>query len=158
MKYIYHICSLIFFPSNSMVRILKSIPKTYNETSKSSTVNLKNQEHSPRTWKKRAARGTGWITLLWAACQGIMCSLSIIEWHSARARWHVFSRHTPRRASQRLIKRPQMRSEKGGEQHAGADNVPMVEMKVVLNASSENRNSTQVLPTPESPISSSLNK
>lgn len=34
---------------------------------------------------------------------------------------------------------------------------PMVDMKVVLKASSEKRNSTQVLPTPESPISSSLN-
>lgn len=31
-QYIYHICSLIFFPSNSMVRILKSMPETYNET------------------------------------------------------------------------------------------------------------------------------
>lgn len=35
--------------------------------------------------------------------------------------------------------------------------LPMVEMKVVLKASSEKRNSTQVFPTPESPISSSLN-
>jgi len=34
---------------------------------------------------------------------------------------------------------------------------PIVEMNVVLNASSENRNSRQVLPTPESPISNSLN-
>lgn len=34
---------------------------------------------------------------------------------------------------------------------------PMVEMKVVLKASSEKRNSTQVFPTPESPIKSSLN-
>lgn len=33
----------------------------------------------------------------------------------------------------------------------------MVEMKVVLKASSEKRKSTQVLPTPESPMSSSLN-
>lgn len=33
----------------------------------------------------------------------------------------------------------------------------MVEMKVVLKASSEKRNSTQVFPTPESPIRSSLN-
>jgi len=30
-------------------------------------------------------------------------------------------------------------------------------MNVVLNASSENRNSKQVFPTPESPISNSLN-
>lgn len=36
--------------------------------------------------------------------------------------------------------------------------VPMVEMKVVLNASSENLNRTQVLPTPESPIRSNLYK
>lgn len=35
--------------------------------------------------------------------------------------------------------------------------LPMVEMKVVLKASSEKRNSTQVFPTPESPIRSSLN-
>lgn len=35
---------------------------------------------------------------------------------------------------------------------------PMVEINVELNASSENRNSTQVLPTPESPISSSLKR
>lgn len=34
---------------------------------------------------------------------------------------------------------------------------PIVEMKVVVKASSENRNRMQVLPTPESPISSSLN-
>lgn len=33
----------------------------------------------------------------------------------------------------------------------------MVEMKVVLKASSEKRNRTQVFPTPESPIRSSLN-
>lgn len=33
----------------------------------------------------------------------------------------------------------------------------MVEMKVVLKASSENRNRTQVFPTPESPIRRSLN-
>lgn len=32
----------------------------------------------------------------------------------------------------------------------------MVEMKVVLKASSEKRKRTQVLPTPESPMSSSL--
>lgn len=36
-------------------------------------------------------------------------------------------------------------------------NLPMVEMKVVLKASSENRKSMHVLPTPESPISSNLN-
>lgn len=35
---------------------------------------------------------------------------------------------------------------------------PMVEIKVVLKASSENRNNTQVFPTPESPISNNLNK
>ncbi|MEQ2187088.1 hypothetical protein GOODEAATRI_000995 [Goodea atripinnis] len=35
--------------------------------------------------------------------------------------------------------------------------LPMVEIKVVLKASSEKRNSTHVFPTPESPISSSLN-
>lgn len=35
--------------------------------------------------------------------------------------------------------------------------LPMVEMKVVLKASSEKRNRTQVFPTPESPIRSSLN-
>lgn len=40
----------------------------------------------------------------------------------------------------------------------GGGGVPMVEMKVVLKASSENLNRMQVLPTPESPISSSLNK
>lgn len=37
-------------------------------------------------------------------------------------------------------------------------NQPMVEINVELNASSENRNSTQVLPTPESPISNSLKR
>ena len=36
-------------------------------------------------------------------------------------------------------------------------NLPMVEMKVVLKASSENRKSMHVLPTPESPISNNLN-
>lgn len=35
---------------------------------------------------------------------------------------------------------------------------PIVEMNVELKASSENLNSTQVFPTPESPIKSSLNK
>lgn len=34
----------------------------------------------------------------------------------------------------------------------------MVEMNVVEKASSENRNKMQVLPTPESPMSSSLNR
>lgn len=34
----------------------------------------------------------------------------------------------------------------------------MVEMKVVLNASSEKRNKIQVFPTPESPINSNLNR
>lgn len=34
--------------------------------------------------------------------------------------------------------------------------LPMVEIKVVLKASSEKRKRTQVLPTPESPIRSSL--
>lgn len=34
---------------------------------------------------------------------------------------------------------------------------PMVEMNVVVNASSENLNNMHVLPTPESPISNSLN-
>ena len=35
--------------------------------------------------------------------------------------------------------------------------LPMVEMKVVLKASSENLNSKHVFPTPESPINSNLN-
>lgn len=35
---------------------------------------------------------------------------------------------------------------------------PIVEINVELKASSENLNSTQVFPTPESPIKSSLNK
>lgn len=35
---------------------------------------------------------------------------------------------------------------------------PMVEIKVVLKASSENRNNTHVFPTPESPINNNLNK
>lgn len=37
------------------------------------------------------------------------------------------------------------------------DSSPIVEMKVVLKASSEKRNNTQVFPTPESPIRRSLN-
>lgn len=37
-------------------------------------------------------------------------------------------------------------------------NLPIVEMKVVLNASSENLNKTLVFPTPESPINNNLNK
>ena len=41
---------------------------------------------------------------------------------------------------------------------AAAPPSPMVEMKVVLKASSEKRKRRQVLPTPESPISSSLNR
>lgn len=36
--------------------------------------------------------------------------------------------------------------------------LPIVEMNVVLKASSEKRNSTHVFPTPESPINSNLNK
>lgn len=40
----------------------------------------------------------------------------------------------------------------------GYNNLPMVEMKVVLKASSENLKRTHVLPTPESPISNNLNK
>lgn len=36
--------------------------------------------------------------------------------------------------------------------------IPIVEMKVELNVSSENRNKMQVFPTPESPINSNLNK
>lgn len=35
---------------------------------------------------------------------------------------------------------------------------PIVEIKVVLNASSENLNNTHVFPTPESPINNNLNK
>lgn len=35
---------------------------------------------------------------------------------------------------------------------------PIVEMNVVLKASSENLNRTHVFPTPESPIRSNLNK
>ena len=35
--------------------------------------------------------------------------------------------------------------------------LPIVEINVVLNASSENRNNKQVFPTPESPIKSNLN-
>ena len=35
---------------------------------------------------------------------------------------------------------------------------PIVEMNVVLKASSENLNKTHVFPTPESPINSNLNK
>lgn len=34
----------------------------------------------------------------------------------------------------------------------------MVDINVVLNASSENRNKMQVFPTPESPINNNLNK
>lgn len=37
-------------------------------------------------------------------------------------------------------------------------NAPIVEINVELKASSENLNNTQVFPTPESPIKSSLNK
>ena len=40
----------------------------------------------------------------------------------------------------------------------GLSNLPIVDMNVALKASSENRNNTQVFPTPESPISSSLNR
>jgi hypothetical protein len=36
--------------------------------------------------------------------------------------------------------------------------LPIVDINVVLNASSENLNKTHVLPTPESPIKSNLNK
>ncbi|KAH1007906.1 hypothetical protein HUJ04_005080 [Dendroctonus ponderosae] len=39
----------------------------------------------------------------------------------------------------------------------GESTTNQVEIKVVLNASSENRNNTHVLPTPESPIKSNLN-
>lgn len=35
---------------------------------------------------------------------------------------------------------------------------PIVDINVVLNASSENRNNIQVLPTPESPINSNLKR
>lgn len=35
---------------------------------------------------------------------------------------------------------------------------PIVEINVVLKASSENLNNTHVFPTPESPISNNLNK
>ena len=38
------------------------------------------------------------------------------------------------------------------------ETLPMVDMNVALKASSENRNKTQVFPTPESPIKSNLNK
>lgn len=41
---------------------------------------------------------------------------------------------------------------------AKRESLPMVEMKVVLKASSENLKRTHVLPTPESPISNNLNK
>jgi hypothetical protein len=44
----------------------------------------------------------------------------------------------------------------GGE--VVSDYTPMVEMNVLLKASSENRNKTDVFPTPLSPISNSLNK
>lgn len=37
-------------------------------------------------------------------------------------------------------------------------NLPIVDIKVVLNASSEKRKSMQVFPTPESPINNNLNK
>lgn len=40
----------------------------------------------------------------------------------------------------------------------GRINLPIVDIKVELKASSENLNSTQVFPTPESPINSSLNR
>lgn len=36
-------------------------------------------------------------------------------------------------------------------------NIPIVEINVVLKASSENRNRMHVFPTPESPMSRSLN-
>ena len=36
--------------------------------------------------------------------------------------------------------------------------IPIVDMNVELNASSENRNSMHVFPTPESPMSNSLNR
>lgn len=36
--------------------------------------------------------------------------------------------------------------------------LPIVDINVVLNASSENRNNIQVLPTPESPINSNLKR
>ena len=38
------------------------------------------------------------------------------------------------------------------------ENRPIVDMKVALKASSEKRKRTQVFPTPESPISNSLNR
>lgn len=48
--------------------------------------------------------------------------------------------------------------EEGGQKELPAAAVlPMVEMKVVLKASSENLKRMHVLPTPESPIRSSLN-
>ena len=39
-----------------------------------------------------------------------------------------------------------------------SEKLPIVDMNVVLKASSENRNNKHVFPTPESPISSNLNK
>lgn len=67
----------------------------------------------------------------------------------------------PKTAAQALPRRPPRPSflasrPRGPEEPLGL--LPMVEMKVVLKASSLKRKSRQVLPTPESPISSSLNR
>lgn len=99
----YHIWSLIFLPSSSIVRILKSIPKKH-----------KNEYYLKTQAVLETLRETG------------------TEGQISR---------NPFREESRM-----------------SNNPPIVEMNVELNASSEKRNSTQVLPTPESPIKSSLKR
>lgn len=170
-----------------MVRILKSMPENRGNgvnqdsgASLSEDTGKRMQACGPEVGRR--AMHTRWITLLWAARHNVLlCPLSSDIRPRARGsgtfshETHPGRRREPARADPaRRDGDDQVNAQRSGERSGGgrgggvgdegwrwtaaADNVPMVEMKVVLNASSENRNSTQVLPTPESPISSSLNK
>lgn len=160
----YQICSLILLPSSSIVLILKSIPERRTNyfthmscrKAKSNSFNYAAQFHVlsapspllPSTGRLPGAAGPDGAAP-----------------HEPRAE----SRHGSEPAPPvPRLEPPKPRTGRtagapGGPVCSAARRgpgrrSPMVEMKVALKASSEKRNRAQVLPTPESPMSSSLNR
>lgn len=166
----YQICSLILLPSSSIVLILKSIPERRNNyfTQKSC----------------REAKSNGFPFNYAAQLHVLSASSPLIPragWSPGAAEPDEAAPHGPRTEPPAMPANPPLRSRgpspRTGRAAAAAAPAgppggpvcsaarrgrgrcsPMVEMKVALKASSEKRNRAQVLPTPESPISSSLNR
>lgn len=140
---------MILLPSSSIVLILKSMPGTRNNSITFNFCREPNERFSlwflwsdfaafSRGAQRRPPHGRG--SAAPPRPQGAPRERPRTERSGAeRGGPHRTARHHPARSTAR-------------------PRAPIVEMKVALKASSEKRKSAHVFPTPESPMSSSLNR